>query len=359
MERLFVGTYTDMSWSKGTPGAGASACVFDRERATVSPEYVIPDLINPSFIVYNSDKSRMYIINEVEPVDRARGFVSSYRLNAETGETAFLGKTSSYGPSPSHIVMDKDDRNAFLTNYCGECVVSIAAGEDGVLSALNEAVSFEGSGPDANRQDTSHPHSAIFDREYRRLVVCDLGTDKISVFNVDYGDGSPRMVFNSEISVTPGAGPRHCTFNAEGTILYITCEMGSRVCAFHYDKESGHLECLQEISTLDHVCEGNCCSHLVISKDGKYLYVGNRGDDSLAIFGIDRKSGLLNFIEDVPTDGQTPRHFAIDPTGDYLIAANQDSDELVIFSICHDTGHLICRNRVQINAPTFVSFVNG
>ena len=48
--------------------------------------------------------------------------------------------------------------------------------------------------------------------------------------------------------------------------------------------------------------------------DGSYLYVSNRGHNSLALFAIDQTKGTLTCKGTFPTGG-TPRNFKIDPTG--------------------------------------------
>ena len=77
----------------------------------------------------------------------------------------------------------------------------------------------------------------------------------------------------------------------------------------------------------------NTTAELVISADGKFLYVGNRGHDTVAVFAIDRKTGMLTLKENIPSGGRTPRNVRIDPTGDWFFAANENGGNVTEFKI--------------------------
>ena len=104
--------------------------------------------------------------------------------------------------------------------------------------------------------------------------------------------------------------------------------------------------------------ETNACAEIKIHPSGKFLYVANRGHDSIAVFAVDPEEGTLKPIERVSTQGKTPRGFGIDPTGSYLIAANQDSDTLVVFRIDPGTGRLTpTGQKLEAYAPVDVEFL--
>ena len=95
----------------------------------------------------------------------------------------------------------------------------------------------------------------------------------------------------------------------------------------------------------------------MVDPAGRFVYVSNRGHDSIAIFGIDPATGLLTAVGHTPTQGRTPRNIAIDPTGTFLYAANQDSDTIVHFRIDHQRGQLIpTGDDTQVGAPVCILF---
>jgi 6-phosphogluconolactonase len=161
------------------------------------------------------------------------------------------------------------------------------------------------------------------------------------------------------VKTSPGAGPRHLVFSADGRFLYVINEMQSSVVAYSYDSTSGALHELQTISALPKGFSGeNTAAEIEIDPSGKFLFASNRGNDSIAVFAIDSHTGMLTFVVTDSTGGKTPRNFAIDPTGSWLLAANQDSDNIVIFSIDKKTGQIKpTGDSLQVPSPVCVKFV--
>ena len=115
------------------------------------------------------------------------------------------------------------------------------------------------------------------------------------------------------------------------------------------------------LSTLPADYKGNnSTAEIQIDHDGKFLYVSNRGHDSVAVYSVDPANGTLTMVENVQSLGRTPRNLIIDPTNDYLFAANQGGDNVVVFRIDHKTGHLTpAGTPVQISQPGGMAFVKA
>ena len=147
-------------------------------------------------------------------------------------------------------------------------------------------------------------------------------------------------------------------FAPNGKFVYLVSEMASTVTAFSYETDDGKLTELQTISSLPAGFSGqSTAAEIQILPSGKFLYASNRGDDSIAVFAVDRAKGTLTFVERVSTQGEKPRNFAIDPSGKWLLAANQNSNDLVVFRINPKTGHLTPTGQVlPINSPVCVQF---
>ena len=161
------------------------------------------------------------------------------------------------------------------------------------------------------------------------------------------------------VKVSPGSGPRHFAIAPSGKFVYLVNEMSSTVTVFRYDTASGQLHEQQTISTLPENFKGeNTTAEIEVDAKGKFLYVSNRGDDSIALFAIDPHDGKLTLVERVPTGGKTPRYFTLDPTGKWLFAANQDSNSINLFRVDPDTGRLTATSQaLQVDSPVSVVFV--
>jgi 6-phosphogluconolactonase len=134
--------------------------------------------------------------------------------------------------------------------------------------------------------------------------------------------------------------------------------MTSTVHAMTYDAAKGELKVIQTLSTLPNEVKGNSTAECQVHPDGKYVYVSNRGHDSIAVFSVDEATGKLTPVGYTPTAGKTPRNFGVDPTGKFLIAANQGTNNVVVFKIDpktgmpHPTG-----NEVSVPKPVCVKFL--
>ena len=108
-----------------------------------------------------------------------------------------------------------------------------------------------------------------------------------------------------------------------------------------FEVNGGSLKEIQSLSTLPaDYKRNNSTAEIQIDAEGKFLYVTNRGHDSIAVYSVDAAKGTLTMTENVPSLGRTPRNITIDPTNDFLIAANQAGDNIVVFRIYHKSGHL-------------------
>ena len=115
----------------------------------------------------------------------------------------------------------------------------------------------------------------------------------------------------------------------------LTTTSASRgIYAFRFDSKSGTL------APLGIAAEAVNPAHLWASPNGKYLYISNRGHDSLALYSVDPGKGTLTLVEHIPSLGRTPRNITIDPSNEYLFCANQNGENVVVFGIDHRTGHL-------------------
>lgn len=355
-ERVYIGSYNAMSWSRGEKGEGLYHAVLDAESGQLRVDGCTGGLVNPSFSAFSRDGRYLYTINEVQPLDEsAIGRVTSFAVDSASGALEKIGECSSYGLSPCYLVLDEARACAYLSNYCGPSAVAIEL-RGHVLGDMLDRVVHTGSGPDAERQEAAHPHSVALDRSGRHLLVADLGTDQVYAYRIEESKNGVALRWVACGRAPAGSGPRHMLFDESGENLYVTCEMGSMVCRFRYDEVTGGMELRQKAPTVPGGApRGNCCAHLAMACGGRYLYASNRGHDSIAMFAVEA-DGALALLGTVPSGGETPRNFAVDPSGQWLVAANQDSNAVSVFAIDAKTGLLHMHSQIHVPAPVHVAF---
>jgi 6-phosphogluconolactonase len=221
-------------------------------------------------------------------------------------------------------------------------VAVLPIGNDGRLGSRTAFVQDAGSSVNPVRQAGPHAHFIQVTNDNRFVLAADLGLDQLLVYRFEATTGTLTPGSPSFVKVDPGAGPRHVAFAPSGKYVYLVNEIASTVTVFAYNQGPGTLLRKQTISTLPERFNGsNTAAEITVDAKGRFLYVSNRGDDSIAVFRIDPDSGSVTPLERVPSGGKTPRHFAIDPTGTWLFAANQDSNDIKLFRIDPDSGRLM------------------
>ncbi len=348
---LLIGTYT-----KGS-SKGIMVYRFYVESGRLAYLSQIEGVSNPSYLCVSKDNHFVYAVNE----DGKDGGVSSFTFQPTDGKLTLLNKQKSAGADPCYISVDDDRKFAFVANYSSGSLAVLPINKDGSLQAPSQVIQDEGKGPDAERQEGPHVHTAFFSPGEKYLLYTDLGTDKLNIMR--YHSSKPQPLSPStpaSLSVKPGNGPRHVTFSPDKKYLYLLQEMGSAINVYEFNGGNP-----KEVQTLKMLPEGfkgtNGAAAIHMTPNGRFLYATDRLDASgLVIYSVNLENGQLTFVGRQSTFGKNPRDFTIDPTGKFLIAANQDSDTIVVYKIDENTGRLaVTNNKLQVGNPVCLKFASA
>jgi 6-phosphogluconolactonase len=286
----------------------------------------------PSFLALHSDGEKLYAASETE-----EGGLYAYQVNARTGELNPLDRKGTEGAHTCYVSVTADGRYVLAANYSGGNATVFPTTEAGGLGDMSGQVQHTGSGIRQDRQDAAHPHSIIPDPSGQYALVCDLGLDQIAVYRLTE-DG--QLATHREADLPPGSGPRHLVFHPAHPYAFVANELNNTVAVFGYNERNGELALLQSLSTLPPgiIDVENTAADIRITPCGRYVYVSNRGHDSIVLYHVDQGSGKLKAVEWVETFGGTPRNFNI--LSGYLVVANQDGNNIVSFAIHAADGRL-------------------
>jgi 6-phosphogluconolactonase len=352
---IYVGTYS----VRGSEGIYVYE--FDRKTGAMQQIQSIGNAKSPSFLALHPSGNYLYSVNEgSESGPNKAGAVSAYAIDAKTGKLTFLNVQSSLGNGPCHISVDRTGKTAFVSNYGGGSLAVLPIMSDGKLAVATDSVFDAGSGPDKQRQEKPHVHSAILSPSNKTVYVSDLGTDQINQLRVNASAATVESAKSPFVTVKSGSGPRHLTFHPNGQFAYLVEELTSTVAVFRRNPTTDELELLQDgVKTLADNFDGkNTSADIHVDPTGKFLYQSNRGENALAIFAIDKR-GMLTKVGSQSTMGKDPRNFLIDPKGEYLFAANQNSDTIVLFRRDAKTGKLTYSGQTTaVPSPVCVLMTN-
>lgn len=352
---MYVGTYT------GKGSEGIYAYRFDPATGKTKSVGLAAKTDNPSFLAVDPSGRFLYAVNELDTyANQPTGAISAFAIDRVSGRLKLLQQVSSLGADPAHLSLDKSARHLLVANYNGGNVAVFPVGNDGRLGKRTAFVQDAGASVNPERQAGPHAHSIQLSNDNRYAITADLGIDKLLVHRFDADTGFLTPASPEFVAVARGAGPRHVAFAPSGKVVYVVNELANTVAVFAYDPGAGTLHLIQTNPTLPKKFAGkkNTAAEIALDAKGRYLYVSNRGHDSIAVFSVNPGNGKLKSAHWVSSGGRTPRHFAIDPTGKWLIAANQDSNDIKLFRINQRSGRLKPASQsLKIGSPVCVVFV--
>jgi len=320
----YAGTYTRKT------SKGIYRFILDTEKQTLSTVEVAARIGSPTYLALSEDNRHLYSVAQ----DGDLGGVAAYEINPDSGELRYLNRKLSEGAPPCHLHTQED---VLLTgNYHKGTVELHEFNENGGIQATSSVIQHKGSGPH-ERQERPHVHYTAHTPDGKYVIAADLGTDELMTYRIK----KDQLEKVTTLTVDPGSGPRHVSFHPDGKTAYLLTELSSEVIVLDYNTDNGSFTPTQTIKAIPtDFTETNDASAIYVSSDGKFLYTGNRGHNSITVFSINEDSKQLTFIEHTSTGGEWPRDFTLDPSEKFIVASNQHSGNLVLFSRDKETGKL-------------------
>lgn len=356
------------------PGNGRGIHLFRVDRATgaMTPIGILEMGTSPSCLALNATGTRLYSANETDRVGEDKeGTVSAFAINRGDGKLELLNTVRSGGAGPTYVSVHPNGRFLLVANYFGGSVAVLPILDDGRLADATDIKIDAGKiGPARatnappgsyafSGHDRTHAHMIEADPSGRFVLHADLGLDKIFIWKFDEQQGVLTPNEPPAVSLPPGDGPRHFHFHPNGRWFYSIQEEGSTIVLFDYDARAGRLASRQTISTLPPGFAGsNFCSEILVSSDGQFVYAGNRLHDSIGVFSVG-PNGDLTYIGEAWTRGNYPRSFNFDPTGRFLYCCNQRADNITVFGVDRKTGGLnFTGHYTPVGNPSIIVFLD-
>lgn len=238
----------------------------------------------------------------------------------------------------SHCYFSWDDRYVFVTDYAHGKAYAYQILPNGEVSLTDEiSLQDNGHGPNLLRQEGSHPHSAFQSAATGLIAISDLGADALGMFSLDENG---RFIRQTQWKAPTASGPRHVAFSADGKRCYLLTELTSEIIELRTDARGNLTE--RRIFSSRQNDGNNLASEIHFSADERFLYVGNRGENSIVRFCMGEDGGLFSPAY-ISTRGW-PREFIFSNDGKYMIILNEEyadsRGELEVFSVDQYTGEL-------------------
>ena len=319
---FFLGTYDDPGVHE--PGIYRFTLQAD---GSLTNEGRVAEASNPSFLSYDSDRTNLLSVEEVD----GGGSVASFAITGT--ELSLNNRRPTSAPGPCHINVNGDGYVTVAT-YGGGTLELWELATDGTLSERLDVQDHRQRGA-----ETPHAHSSYYINDGQEVLAVDLGTNEVWHYTLDEADGKLAPATPPAVKLAEGAGPRHLTIHPNGKWIYVINELGSTMTQLQLAGST--IDTVASWSTLPaDFTDFNACADVHLSEDGRYLYGSNRGHNSIVVFAVDAQTGALTTLEHESVAGDWPRNFAISPAGDYLLVANQRSKNITTLRRDAATGLL-------------------
>jgi 6-phosphogluconolactonase len=368
---FLVGSYSDLDSLAHQPAApvpGRGLYVLAIDRAGKLSLNAVYESQNPAVLVPHSNGKTVYAV--LESI-QDEGEVIRYQLEP-SGSLKYCETFRASGRSTCYLALAPLKNAAIIINYWDAIIDVCEVYESGQLGALTQSFR-QHCRPDgewrqvtsredhwAHRQAGPHAHCAHFWCHW--VFIPDLGEN--AVFQYRWDADSKTLVPETHISFEAGSGPRHMALHPTLDVCYVSNELFNTVCVAQLDrseptKVKARLIPIQYEPTIETPGTVSHVSEIKLSPDARFLYVSNRGDDSLTMFRV-MADGRLERGRIISTGGKIPRHFDITPCGRAIVVANQDSGHIRVFARSPETGELKSTEEIQeIPAPNYVRFINS
>jgi 6-phosphogluconolactonase len=286
-----------------------------------------------------TDPKRRYLFAAL----RSTGELAAFRIEPTTGKLTHIN-TVPAGADPAHISVDKEGK-FLLTAYYGAGQVTVhSIADDGSLSKK----------PKQTVKTKEKAHAIVLDPRGLAVLIPHTGPNAIYAFwwHGKTGEIGTPSIFQESFETPKDTGPRHLVFHptleirggfdCDAQVAYVVNEQGNSITMYHaiLNPINWLLESKQTLSTLPADFKGtNACAEIRLHPTHRFLYVSNRGHDSIAGFRIDKTTGELTSLGQTPTE-KTPRSFDIDPSGKFLFAAGESSGRLAAYRVNDMLGTL-------------------
>ena len=247
--------------------------------------------------------------------------LASYRIDPATGKlTAISTAALPKGQNAAFVATDRTGRWLISASYMGGTVVVHRIKEDGSIES--PAVQSVKAAKTA--------HCVAVSPDNRFVYIPHVTPNAVFQYTFDARTGKLTDAGKAK-GGTAKAGPRHLAFHPTLPLAFTSDESGSSITA--YKSTDKGLELGETLSTLPEGFKaGNSTAEVKVHPSGKFVWVSNRGHESLAGFSIAEGTGKLTAIDRTPTE-KTPRSFEIEPDGRYAFGAGEGSGKLAVFGV--------------------------
>ena len=337
----YVGTYTHGS------SIGIHLYDVDVEEGTLTERKVVP-VNNSSHICRSLNGKYLYSI--------ADEGVAVFTVEPD-GDLTPINKVDIDGMRGCYLSVDQTGRYLFVAGYHDGKVTVVHTHQDGRLGSVMDGVFHKGLGSVAERNFRPHVSCVVPTPDNRYLCAVDNGIDQVKIYRIN--QQRDRIELVDILRCERESGPRELVFSADGKFAYLICELHNEVEVYTY-ANGNRGPVFEKIQTVSTTCDNvdrvhDAASGICLSPDHNYLFTSTAGDDTVAMFKIDKETGCLDKKFALPISGEYPKDIAMFPDGKHIAVANHESNSITTFAIDYEKNVLVQKGRpMKVETPNCI-----
>ncbi|KRC59041.1 hypothetical protein ASE14_14680 [Agromyces sp. Root81] len=293
---------------------------------------------NPMFLAVSPATGVLGIVHEL-----AEGLVSTWTIEGDL--VVPFGRPGATGAAdPCHLAFDEAGELVFAANYSGARLSVHHAAPDAPADVVL-AADFTGTGPNAERQESSHPHQAVVDTARNELLVPDLGADRVRGLSFDELPARLDHDDARDIELHAGAGPRHLVIAGDLAITANELDRTASIIDLAERREVAWCSIGDDVEP-----RGLGCSAIRLTRGGIVL-IGDRDADALRGLRFDPEARTLELVATVATGGRHPRDLELTHDERFALVADQGSDSIAVIALDADGAPASVVGVVETPAP--------
>ncbi|WP_054726546.1 beta-propeller fold lactonase family protein [Paucilactobacillus hokkaidonensis] len=227
MEKFFLGTYTKRL------SKGIYSFDFDVNTGEPSRLKLVGTAGNPTYLAMGNN-NLIYCIDNSSQYSLNNGGIKVFDVSQNPAKIVYHLHDAPI--SGAYISFDKNTRRLFTANYHAN-QLSMYRVNQSSCTLLDRIDDIGEVGPEKEQKDGPHPHFINLTPE-GRVVVCDLGLDKIFIYDIS---NKNRLELKTTFTLPAGFGPRHIRFDLKRKVSYVVGELSSNVATLKYDEKKWNI----------------------------------------------------------------------------------------------------------------------
>ena len=307
------------------------------------------EITNSSYLTISHNGKFLYSITDFG--------VEAYTIMPD-GDLELINFAPINGMRGCYVSTDYTDQYLFVAGYHDGKLTVLRLKEDGSIGEITDEIYHNGLGSMAERNFRPHINCARMTHDNKYLLVADQGMDHVNVYRFDMEKGKVKLedIIRSEME----SAPRHIKISEDGRYIYILHELKCYIDVYEYADHNND-PTFEKIQTVELIKltrgNTNSASAFSFSLDYNYLLSSIAGDNSVIVFDVDKKTGLLkkNFL--LPVSGEYPKDAEFFPDNKFLVSLNHESNTMTFFHIDLEHGTMIMNGpAMKVNMPNCILF---